>query len=104
MVNYAFTWLENLYGKVQLFDFEECVDYPQELASAASAISSEELCGAKYKVILPLAVQVVQGVNYIFLVEESFSSTPPARRLITLAVNSFEGKFTLVKESIREVL
>ena len=104
-LGYAFNWLKNsAFGKIQLLEFEECTDFPQEFASASAAISSEELCGAKYKIILPLGASVNKGVNYYFLCEETFVTNPPARRLVTLAVNEFDGNYSVVKESIREVL
>lgn len=105
MLNYSFNWLKNAaFGKVQLLDFAECTEFPQEFASASAAISSEELCGAKYKIILPLGASVTKGINFFFLCEETFVTNPPARRLVVVAVNEFEGNYSVVKESIKEVL
>ena len=106
-LNYAFSWLENAFGKMQLLEFDECTDLPQGFASAAAAINydenGKELVGAKFKVILPLAAQVVNGVNSFFLCEETFMTSPRARRLVTLAVNEHDGEYRVVKESIKEL-
>ena len=102
-LSYSFNWLSERYGAIQLLEFTEATELPQKFASAASAIQDKDLVGAAFKVILPLGAQQVRGTNYYFLVEEKVMTYPSVRRLVTLAVNEFEGEFTLIPESIREV-
>lgn len=107
-LNYAFTWLENAYGKIQLLEFEEATDFPQKFASASAAVNvnedGEPLVGAHFKILMPLAVQLVHGINYFFLAEETLTTHPPIRRLVVLAVNECDGKFKFVRDSVKEVL
>lgn len=102
-LSYAFNWLTERYGAIQLLEFTEATELPQKFASAASTLDDKDFVGADFKVILPLGAQQVRGTNYYFLAEEQVMTYPSVRRLVTLAVNEFEGEFTLVKESIREV-
>lgn len=102
-LSYSFSWLSERYGAIQLLEFTAATELPQKFASAASVLEDKELVGAEFKVILPLGAQVVRGTNYFFLCEESVMTYPSVRRLVTLAVNEFDGEFTLVKESLREV-
>ena len=95
-----------MFGKIKLVSFEEMVikeKMPQSIASAWAAIKNSGLVGADYTPLLHAAEQDVKGVNHWFICGQTLITNPPARRLVKLAVNEFNGKFELVKESIEDI-
>lgn len=85
-------------GSINLENFTGLTTMPQKAASAWTA--AEYLNGAKYKPLLFVGTQIVKGTNYWFIAEQSFSITTPERRIVKLAVNEFDGKYTVVDGSI----
>lgn len=112
-LGYAFTWLSksfkegnNMFGQMQLADFEAVGKMPQDVASAASALETSDkgLTGAPhYKPILFCGVRLVRGMNYAFIAEKTQSTNPPLRKLVISEVNYFNGKYELVKSLEREL-
>lgn len=119
LLGYAFTWLKNnlniednvkiklepsrMTGAIEFTDFAGIGDQPQKIASAASAIETSELTGASYKPILFVGTQSVRGVNYWFFAEQTRSTNPPKKKIVTIAVNEFQGKFEIVNGSVHEI-
>ena len=89
------------FGKIELEKFE-VGKFPQKAASALTAL--EGIVGASYKPILLLGTQIVKGVNYIFLCEQTLITKEPERHIVTLAVNEFNGEYELVNNSIEVII
>ena len=90
-----------MFGKVQLAEFQELTTLPQKAASALGVLN--ELVGAEYKPVMYVGTQVTQGTNYIFICEIKTISLIEDRKLVSLAINEFNNKYSLVMGSI-EVL
>lgn len=90
------------FGKIELEKFEAGGKFPQKAASALTAL--EGIVGASYKPILLLGTQIVKGVNYIFLCEQTLITKEPERHIVTLAVNEFNGEYELVNNSIEVII
>ncbi|MBR3382670.1 MAG: hypothetical protein IKG85_06495, partial [Clostridia bacterium] len=101
MLGYAFTWLTNseeekiMFGKLNLEEFTGLTSMPQKYQSAWTG-ACEGLVGASYKPLLFYATQLVKGVNYYFIAEQTLITNPIIRRVVKLVINEFEGKYDLV--------
>ena len=102
-LGYAFTWLKNKFqeemkmtGAIEFNIITDMTKLPQKAASAASAIETAELTGASYKPLMYVGTQVVRGVNYWFICEQTLITAHPKKKIVKLAVNEFQGKFELV--------
>lgn len=85
-----------MFGKLNLEEFTGLTSMPQKAASAWSG-ACEGLVGASYKPLLFYATQVVKGVNYYFIAEQTLLTNPIIRRVvIKLVINEFGGKYELV--------
>ena len=113
-LGYAFTWLKNnkaqeetnMAGKVGAIEYDIITDMtklPQKIASAASAIENAGLVGASYKPIIYFGAQVVHGVKYWFFAEQTLITNPPQKRIVKMAVIEVQGKFEIVKDSIKVI-
>ena len=106
-LGYAFTWLKNkaqeettMTGAIEFNIITDMTKLPQKVASAASAIETAELTGASYKPLMYVGTQVVRGVNYWFICEQTLVTARPEKHIVKLAVNEFQGKFELVGNKI----
>ena len=109
-LGYAFTWLTNkaleetkMTGAIEFNIITDMTKLPQKAASAASAIETAELTGASYKPIMYVGTQVVRGVNYWFICEQTLVTARPEKHIVKLAVNEFQGKFELVGNKIEVI-
>lgn len=112
-LGYAFNWLKNksqektnMAGKTGAIEFNIITDLtklPQKVASAAAAVEYTELVGASYKPLVYVGKQPTRGTNYWFIAEETLVTHPPQKKIVTLAVNEFQGAFALVGKSIHEI-
>lgn len=91
-----------MFGKIELENFVGINSMPQKAASAWSVV--ENLVGVNYKPLLFCGTQIVKGVNYYFIAELTLAIAKPERHIVLLAVNEFEGKYELVKNSIEVIL
>ncbi len=89
-------------GKINFVDFEGLTSMPQEAASAWSAV--EGLCGASFKPLLFVGTQVAKGVNYWFIAEETRVTHPPDKHIVTIAINEFNGIYSVVPSSIDVII
>ncbi|MBR0288923.1 MAG: hypothetical protein IJQ82_08085 [Selenomonadaceae bacterium] len=111
-VSYSFPWLKNnntqeeniMTGTIQFANFAGIGNPPQRIASAASAIETAGLMGASYKPILFVGTQIAGGVNYWFFAEQTLKTNPLKKRIVKMAVNEFQGKFEVVKNTIKVVI
>ncbi len=92
-----------MFGKMQLEQFTGLTSMPQKAASAWSG-AIEGLVGASYKPLLYLGKQVVKGVDYFFIAEQTLITNPPIRRVVMLVINEFDGKYELITESIEDLI
>lgn len=92
-----------MFGKIEFENFEGLHSMPQEAASAWGGVEGG-LCGASYKPLVYIGKQVATGFNYWFIAEETTVTNPPDRHIVTIAINSFNGKYTIVPESIRVII
>lgn len=89
-------------GAIKFEDFEGLTSMPQRAASAWAAVESG-LCGASFKPLLYVGTQVVKGINHWFIAEETLVTNPPAKHIVAIAINEFNGVYGIVPGSI-EVL
>ncbi|MBO7133305.1 MAG: hypothetical protein J6W06_04010 [Bacteroidales bacterium] len=90
-------------GAIKLENFEGLTAMPQKAASAWAAVNAG-IVGASYKPLVFVGTQVVKGVNYWFIAEQTLVTHPPVRRIVTIAINEFEGEYTIVPSSIEVVI
>ena len=86
-------------GEIKFEEFEGLTTMPQKAASAFTG-GLEGLVGASYKPLLYVGEQVVKGVNYHFIAEQTRSTREPVRHIVKIAINEFEGKYSIVANSI----
>lgn len=91
-----------MFGAIELEKFDGLTKMPQDYASAWTAV--EGLKGASYKPLLCLGKQVVKGVDYFFIAEQTFLTYPVRRRVIKLTIHGFNGEYELIDESIEDLL
>ncbi len=81
------------FEKFEKFDKAKLKQRP---ASAWSVV--EGLTGATFELIMYCGVQVVRGLNHCFIAEETLQTIDQRKRLVTVVVNEFNGKFELVRD------
>ena len=116
-LEYAFTWLtgegNKIFDLVQQqvqaanpilgaieFEIYDCTKgtMPQKYQSAWSAI--EGIVGASYTPCMTVGKQQAKGTNYWFIAEQTLITKTPEKHIVTLAINEFDGNYTLVNGSI----
>lgn len=112
-LGYAFNWLKNkaqeetnMAGKTGAIEYDVITDMtqlPQRIASASATIENAGLAGASYKPIIYFGAQVVHGVKYWFFAEQTLITNPPQKRIVKMAVIEVQGKFEIVKDSIKVI-
>ena len=90
-----------MFGKIQLENFD-AVKLPQKAASAWTG-AVEGLIGAQYKPLVYLGEQLVNGVNYYFIAEQTLMTRPLIRRVIKFAIYEHDGEYQLLEESIMQI-
>lgn len=53
------------------------------------------MTGAAYKSIAYVGRQIVKGVNYVFLAEQTLITAQPERHIVAVKINEFEGNYTV---------
>ena len=86
-------------GAIQFENFEGLTKMPQKAASAWSAVNNG-LVGASYKPLIFIGTQVAKGTNYWFIAEQTLTTNPPVKHIVTIAINEFNGVFAVVPNSI----
>lgn len=72
-------------GNIQLANFQPMTSAPQKAASAIGTLP--DLVGSTITPILYVGEQLVDGVNYWFIGEETLITIDGSRRLIMFAIN-----------------
>lgn len=96
--------MANLVGGVELNIITDLTKLPQRIASAMAELENPERCGATFKALLYYGKQVVRGVNYCFIAEETLILAKPEKHLVSVAVNEFNGEYEIVKSSIIKIV
>lgn len=76
---------------------------PQKVASAMATLENPELTGATYKALMYVCKQVVKGVNYWFIAEQTLITREPEKHIVKVAVNDFKGKMEIAAGSITRI-
>ena len=91
-----------MFGQIIFENFEGLIKMPQKAASAWSAIEGG-LVGASYKPLVYVGSQQVKGVNHWFIAEQTLMTATPEKKIVTLAINEFNGIYAVIPTSINEV-
>lgn len=92
-----------MFGKIEFADFADLTHPPQKVASACSALETAGLCGANYRPLIYIGEQVAKGTNYWFIAEQTMVTATPVRRIVTIAINEFNGIYAVVPSSIEVI-
>ena len=93
-----------MFGHLKLENFRGLTSMPQKAASAWSAVFSEQLVGASFKPLLFLGEQVVHGMNYYFIAEETLVVRGDCRRVVKLVIHQLGDEYTLLEGSIETIV
>lgn len=91
-----------MFGQLQLEHFDGAAKLPQKAASAWSAAFTD-MVGVTYKPLLYLGAQVVHGVNYYFIAEETLVVRGDVRRVVKLVIHELGDTYTLLEGSIETI-
>ena len=89
-----------MFGQTELEQFKGIVELPQEAASAWGELEGLKECGAGYKPLLYIGKQQAKGVNYWFIAEQTLITRNAERRIVKIAINHFENKYTVIPHSL----
>ena len=92
-----------MFGQLQLEHFDGATKLPQRAASAWSAVFDNEIVGTTFKPLLYLGAQVVHGVNYYFIAEETLIVRGDCRRVVKLVIHELGDEYTLLEGSIETI-
>lgn len=96
--------MANLLGGIEIDIITDLTKLPQRIATAQAELETTELCGASYKALIYLGKQVVRGMNYYFIAEETLSTATPEKHIVLIAVNEFKEEYEIVKSSVIRIL
>ncbi len=85
--------MTKMLGGIEIIDQEGLKNLPQRAASAFSVMPS---VGANYKPLVYVGTQVVKGVNYVFVAQQTLVLAQPEHHIVPVTINEFDGKFQVV--------
>lgn len=91
-----------LLGGYQFEDFETA-KLKQRAATAWGAVEGAGLVGATFTPILYCGIQMVRGVNHLFIAEEILSTLGQDTRIVAIVVNEFNGNYEVVKDKFQVI-
>lgn len=91
-------------GKIEFENFKGLTSMPQDAASAWSALETSGIIGASYKPLLYVGKQQVRGINHWFIAEQTLVTAIPVRHIVAIAINEFDGNYTIVPTSIKVLI
>ena len=91
-------------GKINFNIITDLTKLPQKVASAMSEIENPEVVGASYKAVMYVGDQLVRGINYWFIAEQTLTTRDFDKHLVLIAVNEFENKFEIIRPSIVRIV
>ena len=77
---------------------------PQKAVLAWDKAFEEGFTGASYKPVAYIGKQLVKGTNRMFIAEQTPSTANTERHIVTIVINEFDGKYTIVKDSIERII
>ena len=83
-----------MFGAIKVVEQQAMTKFSQPAATAWSAV--ESLVGASYKPMAFVGTQQVNGVNYVFIAEQTLITANPERHIVIVKVNALDGKYTVV--------
>lgn len=92
-----------MFGKIQFEDFKGLTQMPQKAASAWSAFEAMGLVGARYIPLVYVGSQEVKGINHWFICAVTTVTLKPVTKIITLAINEFNGEYNTVHGSDKTI-
>lgn len=96
--------MANVFGKIQLADFEALTEMPQRAASAWAVMDDAAKVGAEFKPVLYCGKQVVHGTNHYFIAERVIQYATPIRNLVRLTIYEHDGEYEFLDDSVMEIL
>ena len=104
-LNYSFTWLggENMFGQMQLEQFTWLTSMPQKAASAWDGAFTPEMVGVKFKPLLYLGSQVVNGTLHWFIAERTQPYRFEIRNVVKLAILEKDGQYTFDEDTVSKI-
>lgn len=90
-----------MFGKINYANFTALTSMPQEAATAWYG-GVKGLVGAEYRPLLYLGNQVVKGINYFFIAEQTLTTNPPIKRVVKVVINEFQGASEII--SVEQIL
>ena len=91
-------------GKINFNIITDLTKLPQKVATAMSEIENPEVVGASYKAVMYVGEQLVRGMNYWFIAEQTLTTRDFEKHLVLIAVNEFENKFEIIRPSIVRIV
>ena len=91
-----------MFGSIKVVEQQAMTKFSQPAATAWSAVEGLGLVGASYKPMAFVGTQQVNGVNYVFIAEQTLIVANPERHIVIIKVNALDGKYTLV--SIEQII
>lgn len=89
-------------GSIKFENITDLTKLPQKPATALSVLESP-IAGAGYKGLMYVGKQVVKGVNYWFIAEQTLILKEPEKHIVKIAVNDFKGKMQIAAGSIERI-
>lgn len=91
-------------GQIILAQFKALENMPQKYQSAWDGVEWEKFTGAKYKAILCAGEQLVHGMKYFYVAEQTLLDEEATRHLVRLAIVEIDGEYLLSTKDFLEIL
>ena len=105
-LDYAFNWLEgglNMFGQLQLEQFTGLTSMPQKAASAWDGAFTPEPVGVKFKPLLYLGSQLVNGTLHWFIAERTQPYRFEIRNVVKMAILEKDGQYTFDDDTVSKI-
>lgn len=98
--------MAKLLGGIEVDIITDLKKAPQKVASAKSALESVEICGsgAGYNPLIYLGKQIVKGVNYYFIAEQTLMTRNLGKHIVIVSVNEFQGEYKIDLSNIIRIV
>ena len=91
-------------GKIILAKFKALEEMPQKYQSAWDGVEWEKFTGAKYNPILCAGEQLVHGMKYYYVAEQTLLDAVGTRHLVRLAIVEIDDEYLLSSKDFLEIL
>ena len=93
-----------LLGGVMVDVISDLTKLPQKVATASVALENTEIVGAGYKPLIYIGSQVVKGVNYYFIAEQTLMTAGLDKHIVIIAVNEYQGEYKTVLANVIRIV